>query len=82
MAFFCEEIREEQNGVFTLIGLLPDKVNVSAMTIDGKGVSGNNTKVLGKLCVFTRINFLPERKPKEIRLKLLIGDEEHDLGEI
>lgn len=82
MALFCEDIREEKHGVFTLVGLLPDNVNVSAMTIDGKDASGGNTKVLGKLCVFIRINFAPERKPKEIKLKLLFGEEERDLGEI
>lgn len=85
MALFCEDVREEKNGVFTLIGLLPDNVNVSPMTIDGKDVSGTdaaNTNVLGKLCVFIRVNFLPAEEPTEIKLKLLIGDEDHDLGEI
>ncbi|MEP0707663.1 MAG: hypothetical protein ABJL17_13620 [Parvibaculum sp.] len=83
MALFCEDIREEKHGVFTLVGLLPDNVNVSAMSGDGTDASGGDAKVLGKLCAFIRINFSPERTPKEIKLRLHFGDGvEHDLGEI
>ena len=81
MALFCEDIREELHGVFTLVGLLPDNVNVNAISADGKDAGGNNTRVLGKLCAFIRINFSPEQAPKEIKIKLSFGDgEEHDLG--
>lgn len=82
MALFCEDIREELNGVFTLVGLLPDNVNVNAVMPGGEDTSGGEIKVLGKLCVFIRINFAPERRPNDIKLKLLIGSEEHDIGRV
>ena len=82
MALFCEDIREELHGVFTLVGLLPDNVNVNAISADGKNADGGG-RVLGKLCAFIRINFPPEQPPKEIKIRLLFGDgEEHDLGDV
>jgi hypothetical protein len=31
VAFFCEDIREEKSGMSTLVGVLPDNVNVSSL---------------------------------------------------
>lgn len=58
MALFCEDIREEKGDILTLIGLMPDTVNLE--TTDGKQESSRSQRMLGKLSVYTRINFDPD----------------------
>jgi hypothetical protein len=48
LGLFCEDIREEQSGIETLVGILPD--NISVPSVPG---------MMPKLCVYVRINFPP-----------------------
>ncbi len=85
MALFCEDIREEKGGIFTLVGLMPDNVNVTALAAGGHqaGAAGETARLVGKLCVYIRINFDPDYKVDEIKLNLIVNDsEEVDLGTI
>ena len=72
MGFFCEDIREESGGTFTLIGLMPDNVTVEELKHDGgkEGVSLSN-RMVTKLCVFVRANFDPDDPTQEILLHLM-----------
>ena len=45
VGLFCEDIREEKTGVDTLVGILPDNLNVTVMP-----------GLLPKLCVYLRIH--------------------------
>jgi hypothetical protein len=63
MAVFCEDIREEKNGMFTLVGILPDHVNVA----NPPGEDGTTPpptdqkyKTLNKVHVYARIAFDPD----------------------
>lgn len=73
MALFCEDIREEANGVITIIGIIPDNVNVATMPItpDGKPKPDPATKILSKLCIFARINFDPAYEMPEANIRLV-----------
>lgn len=60
---FCESIREEKSGQDTLVGVMPDYVNIP--TIPG---------AFGALSLYTRISFDPKNPPKEVHMKLLLPD--------
>lgn len=48
IGIFCEDIREEKSGQITLIGILPDAINVPSMP-----------GMLAKLCLYVRIHISP-----------------------
>ena len=50
IGIFCEDIREEKNGQITLVGILPDGLNVSG---------GEGTLMLAKLCLYVRVHVAP-----------------------
>ena len=79
MALFCEDIREEKGDIFTLIGLLPDTVELSGPP----GEKPVQPRMLTKLSIYIRINFDPDQDigASQIRLKLP-DDEIISLGEI
>jgi len=82
MGFFCEDIREESGGTFTLIGLMPDNVTVEELKPDdaNDGASLSN-RMVTKLCVFVRANFDPDDPTQEILLHLILPNEQKiDLG--
>jgi hypothetical protein len=66
---FCEDIREEKNNTFTLIGILPDQINLEILEGGAAGADGVPTappppprhpvKTLPKLSIYIRINFDP-----------------------
>lgn len=72
MALFCEDIREEKDGIVSLMGILPDTVNVAQ--IQSPSDEGAMTRVLSKFCFFARINFDPKDNPPEPSLRLVFPD--------
>lgn len=80
MALFCEDIREEKGEVVTLVGVLPDTLNLE--TGEGATIEPGQ-KFLAKLCLYVRINFDPDfpLKPPHIRL-VLPKEEILSVGEI
>ena len=80
IALFCEDIRYEEDGVNTLVGIIPDNVSMSA---DASLGSGRNERSLFKLCIYTRIHFDPADNLNEARLVLTRPDAEPlDFGSI
>ena len=65
IALFCEDIREEKDDVVTLIGLMPDNVNV---------VMGHGGRILSKICLYVRLNFDPEYNLGEVKMNLITPD--------
>lgn len=64
VGLFCEDIREEKSGQFTLVGLLPDSINVPS-------VPG----MLPKLCLYVRVHINPpEADPGPISARILMPD--------
>ena len=78
VAYFCEDIRTEEGGRYTLIGIYPDNIAIS----DPPGpVPEGQPKGLPKLSVFARINFDPRQAIGPITSKLINSDgSEMDLG--
>jgi hypothetical protein len=75
MALFCEDIREEKGDVFTLVGILPDTVNLRESGASGGDPSaGGINRILTKLCVYARINFAPEIDIGEPKVQLSTPD--------
>jgi hypothetical protein len=80
IGFFCEDIREEKSGQGTLIGLLPDNIDIAPMP---KGVASSTRPILPKLGLFVRINFGMEDDIKPMTIKLILPDAgEIELGKI
>ncbi len=59
IALFCEDIREEKSGVDSLMGVLPDNINV-----------GNLPGMLVKLCVYFRIQLDVDVNPKTMKARI------------
>jgi hypothetical protein len=53
VAFFCEDVRQEAEGKFTLIGIYPDNMSLQGSVPEGQSIA------LPKMCVFARISFDP-----------------------
>jgi len=70
---FCEDIREEKSGQSTLIGILPDNINVPPPPPPTAGRAP--TGLIPKMGLYVRINLnLDEDDPGETTLKLLFQD--------
>jgi hypothetical protein len=79
MGFFCEDIREEAGGTVTLIGLMPDNVNVEELKKQDE--VSLSSRVITKVCVFVRANFDPDDPTQEISLHLTLpNDQKFSLG--
>lgn len=78
MGFFCEDIREEGDNIVTLVGLLPDNINVSAQEIFSKenaeAASLRSNRILGKLCYYARANFDPNFALPSIQFFVVLPD--------
>lgn len=60
MALFCEDIREEKGDVVSLVGVMPDNVElVQSDGTPGSVIEGEAPRIMAKLCVYFRINFDP-----------------------
>jgi hypothetical protein len=76
MALFCEDIREEKNNNFTLVGVIPDNVELIApegMSIGGV-TEGELPRILSKLCAYVRVNFDPDFDIGVPELRLVMPD--------
>lgn len=62
-ALFCQDIRPEKSGTETLVGVLPD--NVDVVSIPG---------IMPQLCLYTRIVLYPPYEHKRIDTVLLSAD--------
>jgi hypothetical protein len=59
IGFFCEDIREETKGTFSLVGVVPDTMELPAIPA-----------TLPKLALFVRLRFSLDHKPESLRLVL------------
>lgn len=64
VAMFAEDLRDEQAGTHSLIGIMPDNIEVQSMP-----------GMMTKLAVYTRINFSPDTMPDRLEVLLRVtGD--------
>jgi hypothetical protein len=62
VGLFCEDIREEKSGAFTLIGIMPDNINTEVVKVAASGEArpAPHVTMLNKLCIYVRMNFDPD----------------------
>lgn len=60
MGLFCEDVRRELNGQYTIVGTLPDSINVPGVPA-----------TIPKLALFIRSNFEPKFDLKTLEFELL-----------
>jgi hypothetical protein len=80
VGLFCEDIREEKSDQLTLVGILPDNVNIPPPP-----PTGATRAMIPKLCLYVRIYFDLEDDLKEMKVKLSFPDspiEDIDVGGI
>lgn len=64
VGIFCEDIREEKSGQNTLVGVLPDAINIAGAPA-----------MLAKLCVYVRIHISPaDADPGPISARIIMPD--------
>jgi hypothetical protein len=68
ICLFCEDIRQEHNDVITVVGILPDNMNIIAVPA-----------VLPKLGIYVRINIPPADDPGPISLAVSMPGVETDI---
>lgn len=66
---FCEDIREEKSGQDTIVGTLPDNININ---VENAPPSEKAKALLSKLGVYVRMNFdVHGGEPKQVAAKLI-----------
>jgi hypothetical protein len=71
VGFFCEDIREEKSGQTTLVGILPDNINVPPRPPDAPA---SLQPRMPKLGLYVRINLSPDEGVRAMRTKLKFPD--------
>jgi hypothetical protein len=69
IALFCEDIREERSGQDTLIGIMPDNINM-----------GRYPSAVPKLGLYIRAHIDPDNPPSQIVAKLKTSWAESEIG--
>jgi hypothetical protein len=65
---FCEDIREEKSGAFSLIGIMPDNAKVPAAPPAGQAM------MVPRIAIFVRVNFDPDQKIETVKMELITPD--------
>jgi hypothetical protein len=60
VGIFCEDIREEVGGTYTIVGVMPDNINIAGQP-PAPEVGG--TLLMPKLAIYLRVNIETSKKP-------------------
>jgi hypothetical protein len=63
IGLFCEDIREERSGQDTIIGVLPDRINITSLP-----------GMLPKLCLYVRVHVSPPEEVGPIVARIIMPD--------
>jgi hypothetical protein len=79
MALFCESVREEQAGLTTIIGVLPDNLNLEVQSDD----QTPSKLHLTRFSIYLRVNFSVDCELGTGKVRLILGDNAvHELSDI
>lgn len=70
VALFCEDIRAERSGAFSLVGIMPDNANIPIPV----PLQPNQRGIMPKLCIYIRINIDATDVVKNISTKMTLPD--------
>lgn len=78
MAMFCEDIREEATGTHTLVGVMPDNINLGGAPAEAEAI------FFPKMGIYLRINLDSSSKPRSaVSARVTIpGADDVSLGEV
>lgn len=80
IALFCDDIREEKSGAITLVGVLPDNIDIPPRPAD---VPPEAHILLPKLCIYVRLHFDPQMEIGEAKLRVIFPDGSvHDVSSL
>ncbi len=71
MALFCEDMREEVGGKTTLVGILPENLNVPELPSEESGSIG----AMPQLCIYLRLGFDVQTEISSISVHLTFPDD-------
>lgn len=78
IGFFCEDIREEKTGLITLVGVLPDNINIPQPPPDSPPVP--TATLIGKLGLYVRFSYGLEETPRGAKISLRFPEEFGELN--
>lgn len=70
LGLFCEDVREEKGGSVTLVGLMPDNINLDVI---GEAPP-DAARTMPKVCIYARVNFDVDQPVKNVDLHLIFTD--------
>lgn len=77
IGLFCEDIREEKSGQYTLIGIFPDNLNL------GVPPGPTHQAFLSKLGIYVRVHFAAEDDPGPMKVILIFPNgTEAEIGKL
>jgi hypothetical protein len=83
IGIFCEDIREEKSGQFTLVGLLPDNIVITGPPANQPPSDILHQAIIPKLGLYVRIHMDPTDDPGPIAVSLTLPNETRlDIGNI
>jgi len=71
IALFCDDVREEKSGAFTLVGILPDNANIPPLPAD---IPEDATGMMPRLCIYLRAHFDPKNELGHFSTKIVFPD--------
>ena len=75
IGLFCEDVRQEKSEQVTLIGVMPDNLNIGTpppSTDENAIIQG----MLPKIALYVRVQLEPEDDPGEIQIRLILPNGE------
>lgn len=82
VGIFCEDVRDEASGSFTIVGVLPDNIDIAGGTAPPE--AANSAFMFPKMGIFLRVNLDASQRPKQpIKARATFpGNPDFQLGEI
>lgn len=71
VAIFCEDLREEKSGQDSIIGTMPDNVNLPGAVMPNSSNPVQSTPMLPKLGLYLRMNLDAEEKPTQLSVRVI-----------
>jgi hypothetical protein len=68
IGIFCEDVREEKSGGFTILGVMPDNATLPP------GAPPGAIAMIPKLVIYVRVNFDPASPPQGVTSTLFLQD--------
>jgi hypothetical protein len=76
IALFCDDIRKEESGQLTLVGVMSDNIRLAPPHEPSPGEGQTYVRFIPKLGIYLRVNFDVRRDPRPVVIKVTMPDGE------